>query len=240
MITYIILAVLFIWMIILTTMWANPRSELENTRQELLKMDIYRESNKARECSNSISANDTTNSEYVHLYNYVKNKIYETACLGAFEIFVDEKVVFNRKTNHTAFVRVQNDLTEAGYEVTYDHNLGIMHIYWGNVSKNSKGSVEFKVTPGLKKVAEEIKTEMDPLLATMDKFCMSEPNSDRVYKVFFGGKIGYMCYENLIKFKEEIAQINPSYHVISELINKEPKAAWLDPETYLKENNKCK
>lgn len=223
MITYIILGVLFIWMLILTNMWTCPRSEIENKRQELLKIDIYHESNKARECSNSISANDTTNSEYVHLYNYVKNKIYETACLGAFEIFVDEKVVFNRRTNHTAFVRVQNDLTKAGYEVTYDYHLGIMHIYWGNVSKNSKGSVEFKVTPGLKKVAEEIQTEMDPILATMDKFCMSEPNSDRVYKVFFGGKIGYMCYENLVKFKEEINQINPNYHVISELVkeNKE-------------------
>lgn len=227
MITYIILAVLFIWMIILTTMRTCPHSEIENKRQELLKMDIYRESNKARECSNSISANDAYNDEYVHLYNYVKNKIYETACLGAFEIFVDEKVVFNRRINHTAFVRVQNDLTKAGYEVTYDYKLGVMHIYWGNVPKNSKGSVEFKVTPGLKKLAEEMKTEIDPLLATMRKFCMSEPNSDRVYKVFFGGKIGYMCYENLVKFKEEIAQINPSYHVISELINKEPKAKHL-------------
>lgn len=221
MITYIILGVLLIWMIILTNMWICPRSEIENKRLDMIKSDIYHESNKARECSNSILANDTTNSEYVHLYNYVKNKIYETAYLGAFEIFVDEKIVFNRRTNHNAFVRVQNELIEAGYEVDYDYHAGIMHIYWGTVPKNSKASVSFKVTPGLKKDAEEMKTEFDPLLATMDKFCMSEPNSDRVYKVFFGGKIGYMCYENLVKFKEEIKQINPSYRVISELINKE-------------------
>lgn len=236
MIIYILLGVLFIWMLILTNMWSCPRSEIENKRLDMIKNDIYYESNKARECSNSISANDTTNSEYGHLYNYVKNKIYETACLGAFELFVDEKVVFNRRTNHTAFVRVQNDLTKAGYEVTYDYHAGIMHIYWGNVPNNSKASVEFKVTPGLNKDAEEMKTEIDPLLATMDKFCMSEPNSDRVYKVFFGGKIGYMCYENLVKFKEEIKQINPSYRVISELINKET----FDTEKYLEEVKKWK
>lgn len=229
MITYIILGALFIWMLILTNMWNCPKSEIDAKKQEMKKNDLYHESNKARELTDK-KVKESDEYETNFLRSYISDLLLEKSNMGSYEVFVDEKRVFHCTPNHTAFVRVQNELTAAGYEVTYDHNSGIMHIYWGRVPKYSSSTVNFTVTPGLKKEAEEIKTEVDPLLATMEKYCMTEPNSNRVYKVFFGGKIGYMCYENLVNFKEEIYKINPEYRVISELVNKEP----FDAKEYLK------
>jgi len=156
--TCIITGFLFLLIFIFTGPSHDNKKEKEEKKE---KNDLLSDSNKAREMTDEC-VKDTNTFETNYLREYISRLLLENVKMGNYDVFVDEKRVFHRKTNHVASVRVQKELNDAGYETTYDHEKGIMHIYWGRIPKNSSAEVEFKfTTSGMKKNPEEPKEDVE-------------------------------------------------------------------------------
>ena len=137
MITYIILGFLFVVVFGFIVLSPDNKKEKEEKKE---KFDLLTDSNKAREMTDEC-VKDTNTRETNYLREYISRILLENVKMGNYDVFVDEKRVFHRKMNHVASVRVQKELNTAGYETTYDHEKGIMHIYWGRIPKNSSAEV---------------------------------------------------------------------------------------------------